>query len=114
MGSVLSVELPLASPHHQLRQTSSLDSITESNALAILASLPSEPSVKLPSPLRLFAHLLPKLWSLWEVLVLSEPVVLFAKCPRDASLAVWWLMELLKPVRVSKSSLSALDSTETI
>jgi hypothetical protein len=102
MGSVLSVELPLASPHHQLRQTSSLISVTGPNTLAILASLPSEASTKLPTPLRLFAKLLPKLWSLWEVLVLSEPVILFAKCPRDASLAVWWLMEILKPVRLTQ------------
>lgn len=54
--------------------------------------------LRLPSPILLFSALLPKLWSLWECLVLCEPVVLFAKSPRDASLAVWWLMEWMKPV----------------
>ncbi|KAF8311959.1 hypothetical protein DL93DRAFT_1352348 [Clavulina sp. PMI_390] len=80
----------------------------------ILASLPSPtltPSLTrslslspalaqhpLPSPLALFAPLLPKLWSLWETLALAEPIILFAKSPRDAALAVWWLVELVKPL----------------
>lgn len=104
MGAVLSVELPLASAYHQLRQTSSLISLPPGSSPPILASLPSEPSTKLPSSLKLFSQLLPKLWSLWEVLVLCEPVLVFAKNPRDASLAVWWLIELLRPVRCTQLS----------
>lgn len=132
MGNVLSLELPLTTRYHQLRQhtqshTHSPSSHTSASAHArqfarksappphanapnpILASLPSHTlreyggrseGEPLPSPLRLFGQLLPKLWGLWECMVLSEPIVLFAKSPRDASLAVWWLMELVKPVRI--------------
>lgn len=109
MGAVLSVELPLASAHHQLRQTSSLIALPTGSSPPILASLPSEPSTKLPSSLKLFSSLLPKLWSLWEVLVLCEPVLVFAKNPRDASLAVWWLIELLRPVRCIGNSSPGYD-----
>lgn len=103
MGSVLSIELPLSATYHQLSQHSaSTASLSRPpSEPVILASLPSDPATKLPSPLRLFEKVLPKLWSLWECLVLSEPIILFAKSPRDASLACWWLMEFLKPLPIA-------------
>ncbi len=54
-----------------------------------------------PSPLRIFATCLPKLWSIWECLVLCEPLIIFAATPREASLAVWWLYEFVRPVWAS-------------
>ncbi|BEI82755.1 hypothetical protein CcaverHIS002_0306230 [Cutaneotrichosporon cavernicola] len=58
----------------------------------ILASHP--PS----SPLRAFASFLPHLWSIWECLVLAEPVLVIASDPRTCSEIVWWLRELLRPI----------------
>ncbi|KAI9634049.1 uncharacterized protein MKK02DRAFT_17619 [Dioszegia hungarica] len=58
----------------------------------ILASLP--PS----TPLRAFANCLPALWSLWECLVLAEPVLVIAPDPKTCSEIVWWLRDLLRPI----------------
>lgn len=50
------------------------------------------------APLRAFASFLPALWSLWECLVLAEPVLVIAPDPRTCSEIVWWLRDLLRPV----------------
>ncbi|ORY33392.1 hypothetical protein BCR39DRAFT_519739 [Naematelia encephala] len=58
----------------------------------ILASLPDS------SPLRAFATFLPSLWSLWECLILAEPILVIAPDPKTCSEIVWWLRELLRPI----------------
>ncbi|GMK56685.1 hypothetical protein CspeluHIS016_0305250 [Cutaneotrichosporon spelunceum] len=50
------------------------------------------------TPLRAFASFLPHLWSIWECLVLAEPVLVIAPDPRACSEIVWWLRELLRPI----------------
>ncbi|TXT06632.1 uncharacterized protein COLE_05963 [Cutaneotrichosporon oleaginosum] len=50
------------------------------------------------SPLRAFASFLPSLWSIWECLVLAEPLLIIAPDPRTCSEIVWWLRELLRPI----------------
>lgn len=67
----------------------------------ILASLPllSSPSPPQEAPIALFGSFLTKLWSLWECLVLAEPILLFGSSPAHTSLAVWWLRDFLRPVR---------------
>ncbi|KAJ7268651.1 hypothetical protein B0H12DRAFT_1229565 [Mycena haematopus] len=51
-----------------------------------------------PPPLLLFEAALPHLWSLWECLVLSEPLLVFGASPAQTSQAVWWLRDLLRPL----------------
>lgn len=51
-----------------------------------------------PPAVALFANLLPSLWSLWECLVLSEPILIYSPSPALVSAAVWWLRDLLRPV----------------
>lgn len=109
MGTVLNVE----TPHDLLQQQSTPSGSLGDDLyvcktihrtvsgglntqLQILASAP--PSN--PSPMHLFAAVLPKLWTIWECILLCDPIILFAASPRDASLAVWWLQDLIKPVRV--------------
>ncbi|WVR00265.1 hypothetical protein IAU59_007408 [Kwoniella sp. CBS 9459] len=58
----------------------------------LLASLPTS------TPLRAFASFLPSLWSLWECLILAEPVLVIAPDPKTCSEIVWWLREMLRPI----------------
>nr|XP_031861745.1 uncharacterized protein CI109_002978 [Kwoniella shandongensis]KAA5528817.1 hypothetical protein CI109_002978 [Kwoniella shandongensis] len=72
------------------------DSILElplmSEIITILASMPTS------TPLRAFANFLPALWSLWECLILAEPVLVIAPDPKTCSEIVWWLRDLLQPI----------------
>src|SRR5258706_2256768 len=63
--------------------------------LQLLASLPPAD----PPAISLFAALLPSLWSLWECLILSEPILVYSPSPALTSAAVWWLRDLSRPVR---------------
>jgi hypothetical protein len=72
----------------------------------ILASLPSS------SPLRTFATILPSLWSLWECLILAEPVLVIAPDPRTCSEIVWWLRDLLRPVGSRMLTVKTLHSCQ--
>ena len=63
--------------------------------LQLLASLPPAD----PPAVSLFAALLPSLWSLWECLILSEPILVYSPSPALTSTAVWWLRDLSRPVR---------------
>ncbi|KAH7341891.1 hypothetical protein B0J17DRAFT_648460 [Rhizoctonia solani] len=38
------------------------------------------------------------LWSLWECLVLCDPILVFAPSPSISSAVVWWLRDLIRPV----------------
>ncbi|KAF8577586.1 DUF1630-domain-containing protein [Ramaria rubella] len=60
----------------------------------ILASVP--PSN--PPPIAVFSSCLPSLWLIWELLILCEPILIFAPSPRLASLAVWWLRDFVRPI----------------
>ncbi|KAJ6594236.1 hypothetical protein B0H19DRAFT_1012366 [Mycena capillaripes] len=88
LGTVLSVELP-HSPEQQQLAGKAYDPRQH-----ILAS--SSPFA--PPPLLLFEAALSHLWSLWECLVLCEPLLVFGASPAQTSQAVWWLRDLLRPL----------------
>lgn len=46
----------------------------------------------------LFEACLSQLWSIWECLVLCEPILVFGTSPAETSQAIWWLRDLLRPV----------------
>jgi hypothetical protein len=52
-----------------------------------------------PPPLILFEACLSNLWSIWECVVLCEPILIFGPSPAFTSQAVWWFRDLLRPVR---------------
>ncbi|KDQ13515.1 hypothetical protein BOTBODRAFT_133411 [Botryobasidium botryosum FD-172 SS1] len=93
LGSVINVELPDNSGHQQSIKTSSFGE-TFDPKIHILASIP----LLQPAPLALFSSFVTKLWSLWECLILSEPILLFGSSPSDTSIVVWWLRDFLRPL----------------
>lgn len=111
LGSVVYVEIPHSSDAQQLTETSSFNQkydprihvsqyhyfihrLMQPRFSKILAT--SAPFV--PSPLLLFEASLSNLWSIWECLVLCEPILVFGTSPAQTSQAIWWLRDLLRPV----------------
>lgn len=92
----MALELPLLSHVMNVKLPDETDNPQLTTSVAVhkqvLASLP--PS----TPLRAFASFLPSLWSLWECLVLAEPVLVIAPDPKTCSNIVWWLRELIRPI----------------
>ncbi|KAJ7163926.1 hypothetical protein C8R43DRAFT_989186 [Mycena crocata] len=88
LGTVLSVELP-HSPEQQQLADKAYDPRQH-----ILASS----CAFTPPPLLLFEAALSHLWSLWECLVLCEPLLVFGASPAQTSQAVWWLRDLFRPL----------------
>ncbi|KAG7089935.1 hypothetical protein E1B28_011565 [Marasmius oreades] len=93
LGSVLHSELPPSHDSQQHTDTSSFGQKYDPK-LHILASTP--PFV--PPPLSLFEASLSHLWSIWECVVLGEPLLIFGSSPVETSQAVWWLRDLLRPI----------------
>ncbi|KIJ12789.1 hypothetical protein PAXINDRAFT_117738 [Paxillus involutus ATCC 200175] len=93
LGSVLHVELPLSPDSQQLTETGSFNEKFDP-AMHLLAS-----SVAFdPPPINLFEASLSHLWSLWECLVLCEPILVYGPSPSMTSQAVWWLRDLIRPI----------------
>ena len=110
LGSVLHAELPRSVDEQQMAETSSFGASYNAELhvgpsgcsysridafFQLLASLPPAE----PPAVSLFAALLPSLWSLWECLILSEPILVYSPSPALTSAAVWWLRDLSRPVR---------------
>ncbi|KAG9014874.1 hypothetical protein FRB94_009032 [Tulasnella sp. JGI-2019a] len=93
LGDVMDVEIPRHENEHQSVATSSFGEKFNMK-VHMLASLPTS----LPSPISLFASFLPKVWALWECLVLSEPLLIFAPSPSQTSAIIWWLRDFLRPI----------------
>ncbi|EPT05662.1 hypothetical protein FOMPIDRAFT_1013359 [Fomitopsis schrenkii] len=41
------------------------------------------------------------LWSIWECLVLCEPILVYGPSPAMTSQAIWWLRDILRPIPVA-------------
>ncbi|KAG8701112.1 hypothetical protein FRC09_005550 [Ceratobasidium sp. 395] len=85
LGSVITTEIPRSDEEQQHLLPQLDDTVT-------IASLPVQ------SIIPLLADILPKLWSLWECLVLCDPVLVFAPSPAILSAVVWWLRDLIRPL----------------
>ncbi|OAX39509.1 DUF1630-domain-containing protein [Rhizopogon vinicolor AM-OR11-026] len=93
LGSVLHVELPMTADTQQLTETTSFCEKFDP-ALHLLSSIaPLD-----PPPISIFEASLSHLWSIWECLVLCEPILVFGSSPAATSQAVWWLRDLLRPI----------------
>ncbi|KAF8626595.1 hypothetical protein AX17_006513 [Amanita inopinata Kibby_2008] len=93
LGSVLHLELPNTLDEQQLTETSSFKERYDPR-IHILASSPP----LIPPPIRLFESSLSNLWSIWECLVLCEPILIFGSSPAQTSQAVWWLRDVTRPI----------------
>ncbi|KAH9926820.1 hypothetical protein B0H21DRAFT_700727 [Amylocystis lapponica] len=93
LGSVFTVELPSAIDTQQSPPAHAAQTRKDHDpAFHILVSVPPQD----PPVFALFEASLTHLWSLWECLVLCEPLLIFAPSPAMTSQAVWWLRDLLK------------------
>ncbi|TFK35563.1 hypothetical protein BDQ12DRAFT_687965 [Crucibulum laeve] len=93
LGSVLQVEIPHTVDEQQLTDTSSFNEKYDPR-LHILAST----APMTPPPILLFEAALPNLWSIWECLVLCEPILVFGTSPAQTSQAIWWFRDLMRPI----------------
>ncbi|CAE6456451.1 unnamed protein product [Rhizoctonia solani] len=86
LGSVIMAEIPRSSDEQQTVISPRLqDTLT-------IATFPPQPI------LPLLAGSIDKLWTLWECLVLCDPILVFAPSPSISSAVVWWLRDLIRPV----------------
>ncbi|KIJ52495.1 hypothetical protein M422DRAFT_243278 [Sphaerobolus stellatus SS14] len=92
LGHALRINLPRTDDETQFQETSK----KLNPSLQILASVPPNN----PSLVSIFSTCLPSLWSIWELLILCEPVLIYGPNPRITSLAVWWLRDLLRPIPI--------------
>ncbi|KAF9016266.1 DUF1630-domain-containing protein [Hymenopellis radicata] len=93
LGSVLHVELPQSIDHQQLTDTSSFREKYNPSIHTLAAACPF-----FPPPILLFEASISHLWSIWECVVLCEPILIFGASPSQTSQAVWWLRDLLRPI----------------
>ncbi|KAJ3712173.1 hypothetical protein C8R42DRAFT_687227 [Lentinula raphanica] len=94
LGTVIHVEIPHTGNDAQQISNTMLRENHSRTALHILASAPPFH----PPPLLLFEASLSHLWSIWECLVLCEPILLFGSSPAQTSQAAWWFRDLLRPL----------------
>ncbi|OSX58748.1 hypothetical protein POSPLADRAFT_1151932 [Postia placenta MAD-698-R-SB12] len=99
LGSVLQAEIPSNIDTQQAPAKSQLVVKPGMHGIQyqILASLaPPDPPV-----IDLFGACLSQLWSIWECLVLCEPILVFGPSPAMTSQAIWWLRDVLRPIPVA-------------
>jgi len=119
MGNVLHVELPVGLDEQQIRAISSTPDLRKRQPVSVKSwprsyrpqlispqVLAASPPEQLP-PLTVFSVAIPHLWSIWECLILSEPILVFGTSPTMTSQAIWWLRDFLRPVRTRTPSRNA-------
>ncbi|KAL5526712.1 hypothetical protein ACEPAF_8437 [Sanghuangporus sanghuang] len=93
LGSVLTVELPSSVDQQQSVEMSAFRDKFDPQ-VHLLASI----APLTPPPLRLFAASISHLWSIWECILLCEPLLVFGPTPAMTSQAIWWFVDVLRPV----------------
>ncbi|KAI0768089.1 DUF1630-domain-containing protein [Trametes elegans] len=96
LGTVIHAEIPEAIETQQSMSALPPGRMGESDVQILVSICPPEPPV-----LCHFEAVISHLWSMWECLVLSEPLLVFGSSPAATSIAVWWLRDLLRPIPLS-------------
>ncbi|KAJ3524062.1 hypothetical protein NM688_g8627 [Phlebia brevispora] len=91
LGYVFTVELPTTVDAQQSSATNRAIANPEAHILVSLS--PQDPPV-----LCAFAACLTHLWSIWECLLLCEPILVFGPSASMTSQVVWWLRDLIRPI----------------
>lgn len=95
LGSVFQVDLPGSSNEQQMPSSSALsDKFGPHRILA--ATAPADPPI-----IVILEESLSHLWSIWECLVLCEPVLIYAPSPELTSQVAWWLRDIIRPIPLS-------------
>ncbi|KIP11168.1 hypothetical protein PHLGIDRAFT_114828 [Phlebiopsis gigantea 11061_1 CR5-6] len=98
LGYVFTVELPTSLDAQQsskaLRSPEKYDPESHASLVEILASLsPQDPPIIDP-----FEAAISHIWSIWECILLCEPVLVFGPSAAVTSQVIWWLRDLLRPI----------------
>lgn len=115
LGGVYTLAIPQGTDDQQFVETSDfgdsfdprhhiLASIPPLLTIPTTAMSPGSPTFAMtasqaPSVLSLCHPFLPSLWSIWECLILCEPILVFAPNPSLCSVLIWWFRDLIRPVR---------------
>ncbi|KZT20425.1 DUF1630-domain-containing protein [Neolentinus lepideus HHB14362 ss-1] len=91
LGSVFQVNLPGNSNEQQLSDTG-----TSVEKLILAATAPSSLQI-----ITILEELLSHLWSIWECVVLCEPILIYAPSPNVTSEVAWWLRDIIRPIPLS-------------
>ncbi|TCD70207.1 hypothetical protein EIP91_004387 [Steccherinum ochraceum] len=92
LGFVFTAELPSGVDTPQSAMRVSVREYDQD--VKILASLPPPH----PALISAFEACLQHMWSIWECLVLCEPILVFGASASATSQAVWWLRDVLRPI----------------
>src|ERR1700683_5274677 len=130
LGSVMHVKLPHTVDEQQLTETSSFHEKFDPSLHVGLSRIlicfhlmaHSQPNPQIlassapwtPPPLDLFEACLSNLWTIWECVVLCEPILVFGPSPALTSQAIWWFRDLLRPVRLQIGMLSYAPLTDSL
>ncbi|KAH9902816.1 DUF1630-domain-containing protein [Cubamyces lactineus] len=96
LGTVIHAEIPNAIETQQSMSALPPGQMGESDIQMLVSVCPSEPPV-----LQYLEAVVSNLWSIWECVVLSEPLLIFGHSPVATSIVVWWLRDLLRPIPLS-------------
>ncbi|TFK87984.1 DUF1630-domain-containing protein [Polyporus arcularius HHB13444] len=96
LGTVIHAELPAAIETQQSMSAVPPGRTSESDIQVLASICPVDPPI-----LGHFEAVISHLWSIWECVVLSEPILIFGPSPFMTSRAVWWLRDLLRPIPLS-------------
>ncbi|KAI9509798.1 hypothetical protein F5148DRAFT_1275067 [Russula earlei] len=94
LGTVLRIELPRDVDEQQLGNAPHTQTQTDQD----LHLLACSPPMTAPSMIHIFEASLPHLWSIWECLVLCQPIIVFGQSPAWTSSAIWWLRDVVRPI----------------
>ncbi|KAI0711896.1 hypothetical protein C8T65DRAFT_708036 [Cerioporus squamosus] len=96
LGTVIHAEIPAAIETQQSMSALPPGRTSETD-IQILASIcPVGPPI-----LDHLEVVVTHLWSIWECVVMSEPILIFGPSPSVTSTAVWWLRDLIRPIPLS-------------
>ncbi|KAI0833231.1 DUF1630-domain-containing protein [Trametes gibbosa] len=96
LGTVVHAEIPEAIETQQAMSAVLPAQMGESDIQMLVSVCPKEPPM-----LDLLDAVVSHLWSIWECIVLSEPMLVFGLSPAATSFAVWWFRDLLRPIPLS-------------
>ncbi|KAI0635694.1 DUF1630-domain-containing protein [Trametes polyzona] len=96
LGAVVRAEIPEAIETQQGMSALPPAQMGETDIQMLVSICPTEPPI-----LEHFEAVITHLWSIWECVVLSEPLLIFGSSPAATSIAVWWLRDLLRPIPLS-------------
>ncbi|KAL1744012.1 hypothetical protein HDZ31DRAFT_39588 [Schizophyllum fasciatum] len=95
LGNVIQAQIPRTTDEQQALDPAVAEKLVNSSLQTLI---PATAASLLPPAILLFEASLPHLWSIWECLVLNEPILLFGTSPAETSQAVWWLRDLMRPI----------------